>query len=127
MARSHHRSHRKVSGGRYRASRTKRKRELARYPANTHLSAKEKTILRRGFGGNRKRALLSTKYINVSDGKGKTVKTEIMNVIENPANPNLVRRNIITKGAVVETKIGKVRVTSRPGQEGNLNGMIVSS
>jgi len=68
---------------------------------------------------------LSAKEVNVSDQKGKTQKTEILNVVENPANPNLVRRNVITKGAVVETKLGRVRVTSRPGQEGTVNGVLV--
>ena len=48
-----------------------------------------------------------------------------MNVIENPSNPHLVRRNILTKGAVVETKLGKAKVTSRPGQEGTLNGVLI--
>ena len=77
------------------------------------------------LGGHFKQTLLTTKAINVSDSKGKVTMTEIVNVVENPANPNLVRRNIITKGAVVETKLGKVRVTSRPGQEGALYGVVV--
>ena len=51
--------------------------------------------------------------------------TDIVNVVENPANPHLVRRNIITKGCVVETKLGKAKVTSRPGQEGSVNGVLI--
>jgi len=81
--------------------------------------------MRRIVGGHYKPVLLSAKEVNVSDQKGKTQKTEILNVVENPANPNLVRRNVITKGAVVETKLGRVRVTSRPGQEGTVNGVLV--
>ncbi|PIN87382.1 30S ribosomal protein S8e, partial [Candidatus Woesearchaeota archaeon CG10_big_fil_rev_8_21_14_0_10_32_24] len=57
--------------------------------------------------------------------KGKTQKTVIVTVVENPSNPHLVRRNILTKGAVVETKMGKARITSRPGQEGTLNGVLI--
>ena len=47
------------------------------------------------------------------------------NVIENKANPNYVRRNIITKGAIVETSAGKAKVTSRPGQDGVINGVLI--
>ncbi len=123
MARSQHRSQKKVSGGRYRPFRSKRKYELASHPANTQLSGERLMRSKRALGGNWKERIVSTNHINVSDTKGKTIKTEILNVVENTANPNLVRRNIITKGAVVETKLGKVRVTSRPGQEGSINGI----
>lgn len=126
MARSQFKSKRKASGGRYHSWRTKRKRELAGIPANTKLDEKKEARSRRTPGGNIKQALLSVMEINVSDEKGKTVKTAIINVVENSANPNLVRRNIVTKGCVVETKLGKARVTSRPGQEGSVNGILIS-
>lgn len=50
---------------------------------------------------------------------------EILNVVENRANPHFVRRNIITKGAIVETSKGLAKVTSRPGQHGILNGILI--
>ena len=46
-------------------------------------------------------------------------------MVENPANIHYVRRNIITRGAVVDTSAGKARVTSRPGQTGALSGVLV--
>ena len=46
-------------------------------------------------------------------------------VVENPANPNYARRNIITKGAVIETSAGEARVTSRPGQSGQVNAVLL--
>jgi small subunit ribosomal protein S8e len=46
-------------------------------------------------------------------------------VAENPSNPNYARRNIITRGAILETSEGRVRVTSRPGQDGQVNGVLV--
>ena len=125
MARSQERSLRKASGGRYRRSRTKKKGELAGFPANTKLAGEQKVRTNRILGGNQKSAVLLAKQVNVAGVKGKTVKTEILNVVENTANPNLVRRNIITKGAIVETKLGRVRITSRPGQEGSINGQLV--
>ncbi|MFB6184110.1 MAG: 30S ribosomal protein S8e, partial [Haloarculaceae archaeon] len=44
---------------------------------------------------------------------------------ENPSNPNYARRNIITKGAIIETSEGRARVTSRPGQDGQVNAVLV--
>ena len=124
MARSQFKSKRKVSGGRYRSARSKRKYELAGYAKNTRLG-EFKLKLKRILGGNKKRSILSAKEISVTDKKGKTIKTEIVNVIENPANPNLVRRNVLTKGTIVETKLGKAKITSRPGQEGTVNGKLL--
>ncbi|HLC81773.1 MAG TPA: 30S ribosomal protein S8e [Candidatus Nanoarchaeia archaeon] len=125
MARSQERAQRKVSGGRYHQARTKRKYELARFESNTKISDKGRAKTIRTLGGNVKQLLLTVQDINVADRQGKSQKTGLITVVENPANPNLVRRNIITKGAIVETKLGKVRVTSRPGQEGSLSGVLV--
>ena len=44
-------------------------------------------------------------------------------VRKNASNPNYVRRNIITKGAVIDTDAGRARVTSRPGQDGQVNAV----
>lgn len=124
MARSQLRSKRKASGGRYHPARAKKKRELTRLPTLTKLDEKKLKNFRIK-GGHSKQILLSVKEVSVTDKKGKTKKTEIINVLENPANPNLVRRNIITKGTVIETKLGKAKVTSRPGQEGTLNAVLI--
>ena len=56
---------------------------------------------------------------------GKCVVAKIKTVLENPANPNLTRRNIITKGCIVQTEKGKARITSRPGQQGSLNAVLI--
>ena len=49
----------------------------------------------------------------------------MVTVLDSPADANFVRRNILTKGAVVDTDKGKVRVTSRPGKDGVINGVLV--
>ncbi len=122
MANSSRRANRKASGGRYTEDRSKRKKELVRFPAMTKLEEKKsKTI--RVAGGNIKRVLLSGNQINVIKKDNTAAKTTIKNVVENPANSNLIRRNILTKGAVVETNLGKVRITSRPGKDACLNGV----
>ena len=63
--------------------------------------------------------------MHVSDKKAKVLHLKILNVVGNPANRHFVRRNIITKGSFVDTEKGKVRITSRPGQDGSLNGVFV--
>jgi len=125
MARSQQKSLRKPSGGRYHYSRGKRNYELAGFATNTKLGAAVKARTLRILGGHKKQSILTTNKINVADKKGKAVIADILNVVENPANPHLVRRNIITKGCIVETKLGKAKVTSRPGQEGSVNGVLI--
>ena len=62
----------------------------------------------------------------VTDPKsGKTEKVEIMRVVKNPTNIDYDRRGVITKGAVIETSLGLARVTSRPGQDGIINAVLI--
>ncbi|GAB6135630.1 30S ribosomal protein S8e [Thermococcus prieurii] len=119
------RSLKKPSGGRIVLARKKRKRELGREPANTRVAEeREKRKIIRTYGGNRKVRLVEALYANVFDG-GKGKKVKILNVVENPANRQYARRNIITKGAIIETEIGKAVVTSRPGQDGVVNAVLL--
>ena len=75
-------------------------------------------------GGGEKSIALAANVANIIV-KGKSQKAKILSVIENPADPQLVRRNIITKGAIIETEAGKARVTSRPGQDGTINAVLI--
>ena len=63
----------------------------------------------------------------ISQGKSTRSPSGARNVANrgNSANPNYVRRNIITKGAIVETPEGNAKVTSRPGQDGVINGILI--
>ncbi len=56
---------------------------------------------------------------------GKTSKSKLLRVIGNPANVDYQRRGVITKGAIVETELGQARVTSRPGQDGVINAILL--
>lgn len=125
MAISQSRSRRKPSGALYRPYRKKKEYELGSSPTFTKLGNR-KVKQDRILGGHIKYRLLNVDYVNVFS-KGKCQKIKINNVIETPANRHYVRRNIITKGTVVETEIGKVKITSRPGQEGGLNGILVTT
>ena len=114
---------RKSSGGRYFKRRKKRLYELAGQKRTVKLGGIKRRS-KRTTGGNLKTFMLSVDSINVMS-KGKSKKVKIKNVIETPSNKFLARQNIITKGTIVETEVGKVRVTNRPSHEGVLNGILV--
>ena len=119
------RSRRSITGRMLRKHRKKRKFEIGREYLPVHVGETKRKIVRTR-GGNIKVRLLSTNVAYVVDKKnGEIKKAEILGVIENPANPHYVRRNIITKGAIIETNLGKVRVTSRPGQNGVVQGVLI--
>lgn len=117
------RSKRKVSGGRYIDNRKKRTFDLGREPTFTKVG-KRKTKRVKMRAGSRKTILLSCDEANVFDGS-RTQKVKIKTILESPANRHFVRRNILTKGAIIQTDLGKARVTSKPGQEGCVNAVIV--
>jgi len=118
-------SRRKITGGRRVYSRNKRKFEIGREQQFATIGV-EKRKLYRVKGANRKVRILRAQYVNVVDPKThKTSKVTIKTVKENPANLNYVQRNIITKGATVDTDIGRARITSRPGQAGVLNAVLI--
>lgn len=118
---------RKATGARRRLNRKKKRFEIGSEVVLTELGAPKATT-RRTRGAGTKGAVLKSNVINVTDPKtGKTSKTTIETVVENNANPHYVRRNIMTRGAVVRTKLGHARITSRPGQDGVLNGVLVAA
>ena len=57
---------------------------------------------------------------------GKTAISKILEVVENSAYPNYLRQNIITKGSIISTEKGNARVTSRPGQHGMVNAVLMN-
>lgn len=120
------RSKRKITGGRYRPNKGKRKSEIGREQQITILG-RETNKRVRTRGGNLKFRSLTSSVVNVYDPRSKkTLKTSIKTVLENPANPHYVRRNIITKGAIVDTEKGKAKITSRPGQHGTINAILLT-
>ena len=113
------------TGRRIRYARGKRKFEIGR---ETHLTTIGNPTIKqiRTRGNQRKNSAktLNIAYV-VDPATKKTSKTEITTVIDNPANMNYIRRNIINKGAVIETPLGNARVTSRPGQSGVINAVLI--
>ena len=121
---SHARSTTKRTGGRRRTNHKKRKHELGSSPTETRVDDRKLKIVETR-GGNTKVRAIQNDVASVATGDGTTVEADIENVAENASNPNYVRRNIVTTGAIVETSEGRARVTSRPGQDGQVNAVLV--
>ena len=118
-------SRRSDSGRRIRYARGKRKFEIGRETHLTTLGAPTiKQIRTRGNKTKNSAKTINIAYV-VDPATKKTSKTQITSVIDNPANMNYIRRNIINKGAVIDTPLGKARVTSRPGQTGVINAILM--
>jgi len=118
-------SQRKPSGGRLRLARKKRRFEIGRDAEYTYMGEARLEKFRTR-GGNSKVKMLKANYANVVDpATKKSQKVKILTVKENSANPNYVQRNIINKGAMIQTELGMAKVTSRPGQDGAVNAILV--
>lgn len=117
------RGKRQKTGGRRRPAEDKKRHQLGREPADTTVGEPQlQTVDSRG--NTAKVRALSTDAAQVA-ASGETTTETIENVVENPANVNHARRNIITKGAIIQTEDGYARVTSRPGQTGQVNAVRV--
>jgi small subunit ribosomal protein S8e len=115
---------RKITGGLYHAARKSKKHELPGIPRIVTLKAKKQKVLR-VMGGNEKTVLLGADFASVTDKKGKTKKVKIKNVIETPANKFWARQNRLIKGSIIDTELGKARITNRPSQEGTVNALVI--
>ncbi|WP_318569132.1 30S ribosomal protein S8e [Salinigranum marinum] len=121
------RSTTKRTGGRIKPSRNKRRSELGREPSETTVGEPRFQVVDARGNGTKTRAL-STNVAQIADGDT-AAEAEILGVEDNPANVNYKRRNIITKGAIITVDVDgterTARVTSRPGQNGQVCGVLV--
>ena len=113
-------SGRKASGGRYKKPK-KRKLTGRQGQARVVKIGDTKTKLLKGRGKTTKLVSFLNNIVNV-----KAKKATIKNVAETPSNVFLARQNILVKGAIIETELGKAKITNRPSQEGNIQAVIVA-
>ncbi|MCY3411027.1 MAG: 30S ribosomal protein S8e [Candidatus Heimdallarchaeota archaeon] len=119
---------RKFTGGRMVSNTEKKKRELGRAAALTTITKTDEIRKKKisGMGNTYKFKLYRSNTINVTvPSTGKTEVATIQDVNENNASKEFRRRDIITKGAILKTSVGDVKVTNRPGQEGHINGILL--
>ncbi|MFN3268910.1 MAG: 30S ribosomal protein S8e, partial [Zestosphaera sp.] len=109
-----------------RPKRRNRRAERGRFPTMTLGREKEEIETIRVRGGNTKVRSKKALYANVADPATNTIKkAKIIKVVETPANRELARLSVITKGTIIETELGLARVTSRPGQDGVVNAVLI--
>ncbi|MBU2100628.1 30S ribosomal protein S8e [Candidatus Micrarchaeota archaeon] len=132
MAEWHMKSKKKATGGTRKTHRrsTKKLAWKGGIFSETKLSEKEERVFLSGRGNTRKRKLKHALNVNLTDpSTKKTSNVKVLTIIQNDANRQFARRNIITKGAVLEVEVNgekkHARVTSRPGQHGVINAIII--
>lgn len=118
-------SRRKATGGRYKSKVISKKVIYKGSEPTLPKIGKDKIKSVRTRGGNTKVRTMLSSIVNLFDGKSYS-KEEIVSVAENAANRHYVRRNILTKGTIIETKKGKAKITNRPGQEGTVNAVLMN-
>ncbi|MFW9768026.1 MAG: 30S ribosomal protein S8e [Candidatus Thorarchaeota archaeon] len=121
----HRRSTRTATGARLRKLRSKRKHQMGRNPTETLMGEPKRIIINSRSKANKTPALRLTQ-VNVTDpAKNVTFRADLQDVEKNPANMDYQRRKVITRGTIIKTSKGRARVTSRPGQDGILNAVLI--
>lgn len=123
----------KVSGG-YRNSVNRSDKKLAwkgSVPTETKVAAEDEAVISKGRGLTHKIKLRNAATAIVTDKGRKAVKAKILSVVKNDANRQFARTNIITKGAIIKVELNGEQkdalVTSRPGQTGMVQAVIVEA
>ncbi|VVB66333.1 30S ribosomal protein S8e [Candidatus Gugararchaeum adminiculabundum] len=115
----------KGTGGLRRRSQGKKLAQYGGVFTATKVTEKEEERYnRRGTGGTRKVTAKYVKFANVLTEKG-VKKAAIRTVAESPANRHFARQNIMTKGNIIDTELGKARITNRVGQDGVVNCILI--
>ncbi|MFA5484685.1 MAG: 30S ribosomal protein S8e [Candidatus Pacearchaeota archaeon] len=114
---------RKLTGGRYKKVKKKKKTDMPGQNRVVKIGERKVKFLR-GRGGNKKTISFKGNVANVNiNGKSKNVK--ILKVIETPSNIFLARQNVLVKGAIIDTEIGKAKITNRPSKEGQIQAILI--
>ena len=117
---------RKPTGGLIKHTRSRRSDEKDSFSVDT-LLGDHSIRVKNSRGGNIKVSLVSDNSVNVIDKSNNSIKkVAITRVLKNPSNRDYERRGVITRGAILDTELGKVRVLSRPGQSGIIDGILIS-
>ena len=117
---------RKHTGGLIKHTRSRRSDEKDSFSVDT-LLGDHSIRVKNSRGGNVKISLVSDNFVNVIDKSNNSIKkVAITRVLKNPSNRDYERRGVITRGAILDTELGKVRVLSRPGQSGIIDGILIS-
>ena len=116
---------RKITGGKYHFFKKKKKYSIRGEERKVKLRETKKKIIR-GLGGNKRTINLSSNVVNVINPEtNKAKKVKILNVLETPSDRFLARQNVLVKSAIIETELGKAKITNRPSQEGMIQAVLI--
>ena len=104
--------------------RDRRRSDTGNYFSATklHDTNVQKSVRRRG--GSVTVVLKRAGFANVITKSGMQ-KTKIKAIEASKDNRNFARQNVITKGTVISTELGKAEVTNRPGRDGVVNAKLL--
>jgi small subunit ribosomal protein S8e len=114
---------RKITGGKYHSNRKKKFYEIKRTEREITIGdpkRKDKKLR----GGTIKKVLLNDNSVNVVTEKG-IKKATIKNVLKTPQNKFLARKNRLMKGVILETELGKAKITNRPTKDNLINAVLI--
>lgn len=100
--------------------RDKKRSEVGNYFSATKMSDKNVVSAVRRRGGNRGMKLKQAGFVNLLTKDGYK-KAKLTGVLESPDNRNFARQNIVTKGTIISTDMGKAVVLNKAGREGAIN------
>lgn len=104
--------------------RDKRRSEAGNYFSATRIGQENDVRSMRRRGGAVAPRSNRMAFANVLTKDGYK-KAKIKSVMESKSNRNFARQGILTKGAIIDTELGKAVVINRPGREGTVNARIV--
>lgn len=119
------------TGGKKRSTRDKVKAHYGGFFHRARIDKKNKeasNVSRSTKGGNIKISVKIVGFANVSNKENaKVVKTKVISILESPNNRHYTREGVVTRGAIIETELGKCKVTSRPTQDGTINAVLMQA
>jgi small subunit ribosomal protein S8e len=116
-------SGRKTTGGRYKKPKKRKLTGRQNQSRVAKLGEPKRKVLKTR-GGTKKLVSFSNSEANIIKN-GKSKNSTIKKVIETPSNIFLARQNILVKGAIIETELGRAKITNRPSQEGNVQAVLI--
>ena len=105
----------------------KKQRDREGLPANTRLHSRPKVKQVRTRGGAEKTVALRLREGNFAvPSKGIAARCTVKEILYNPAGIDLVRRGILTKGAIVRLNISPLQAKQQPTEEAMQTDLCIS-
>ena len=105
--------------------RDKRRSESGNYFSATRVGKENEIRPKSMRGGNISQRSAKIAFANVLTKDGYK-KVGIKSVVESKDNRNFARQGVLTKGAIIDTELGRAVIINRPGRDGTANAKIIA-